>query len=317
MRRYLALVLGLLAMLIAGCGGGSHPAPSPSHQQSCRTPQGVTAHACGFGHEKVPNLPRALAPTATATPTVEMFDSIQANIPSGAQVAAGYTSGYWPTYGLFVRLYPHARIISIAISASHQAHCLDVEPGDASPSQVVFWVGYERAHGDPKPCIYASLSTWYESIFSDLAGGGISRASIWKWDAHYDYFAHIDASFDATQWTDQSRGQNLDESTVTLAFAGLGKPAPPPDPYAIYPRTVFRLAGGVRASEHGTVSTWHAKKCEDPARRPVCRSTYYHARLLRDRLYYVAHHPLLHGHASYGIAHRGPRLHGLSVIVLG
>ena len=216
--------LPLLGFFVVGCGhAAARPkAHVPEGQRIYRTALGPSPHAPGFGHEPVSHLPMALPPTAT--PSVEMFDTVTlATVPSNPRVLAGYTSGYWPTYAPLRQRYPHARVKSIAISRSHVAECLDIEPGDAVPSQAPGWYWAMKRAGIHKPCLYTSLSEWQE-VFRYM--GGIPRSSYWAWDAHYDYFRHIDAGFDGTQWTDRAYGRNLDESTITLAFAGLTKPKP-------------------------------------------------------------------------------------------
>lgn len=90
-------------------------------------------------------------------------------------------------------------------------------------------------------------------------------------------------------------------------------PAPKPSgPYGIYPTTRFVLANGIRASERTTVRSWDRAHCKNPARRPVCKSSHGHLILLRERLLYVAHHPLVNGRPTWGRAYRGSRLKGIS-----
>lgn len=83
-------------------------------------------------------------------------------------------------------------------------------------------------------------------------------------------------------------GIGKDDVSIDYGMLKLG--AAPVDPYAIYPKTKFALANGVTASEYNTVKTWYANHCANPARRPVCTSSHYHAELLRDREWFVANH---------------------------
>jgi len=224
MKRFsLALLLSLLAL--AGCGGGS----TPHHQLHPSVVSGPSAHSPTFGLPPIGVAPpRRLAPTAV--PTLEMFDSVTlSTVPSTARVVAGYTAGAWPTYPSLVRAFPRAHHVSIAVGARYAARCLDIEPGDATVSQATGWYRFARRRGVARPCFYANLSTM-PLVRANLANHGIGRSRVLLWDADWTYEAHLDAGYDATQWTNHSLGRNLDESTVTLTFAGVEKPKPKPRP---------------------------------------------------------------------------------------
>jgi hypothetical protein len=66
--------------------------------------------------------------------TLTMFDSTTvADIPStGMDAVAGYVGGNWPTLPALVKRFPHLPALSIAVNASQDAQCLDVEKGDAT-----------------------------------------------------------------------------------------------------------------------------------------------------------------------------------------
>jgi hypothetical protein len=157
-----------------------------------------------------------------------MEDAIFASaLPSWAQAVAGYTSGNWPSYLPIVARFPHAYHVSIAVNAFQSANCLDIEPGDAVPSEAVGWVHTQWYLGNTRPCLYSSLSEM-SSVRADLAGAGIIRSRVRLWDADWTYVPHLDAGYDATQWTDHGpNGENFDESTVALSFFGVTPPKPP------------------------------------------------------------------------------------------
>lgn len=209
MRRIAAVLFAILAaaLVVAGCGGGS--------QRAYKTPYGPAAHSPTFGLP--PTSARLTLPLATAQPTVEMRDSVAVSaIPSGTRAVAGYTSGFWPTYSGLVRAFPRAYHVSIAISVAHHADCLDVEPGDASPSQSGAWVRADIAAGFKRPCVYANLATM-PAVKASLAG--MARSQYLLWDADWTFRPHLDAGYDATQWTDHGpQGQNYDESTASYGF---------------------------------------------------------------------------------------------------
>lgn len=183
-----------------------------------------------------------------------MYDSIDVStVPAGAKVVAGYTAGYWPTYLGLVKAFPHAVHISIAISARFRADCLDVEPGDAVPSEVVAWIKADRAAGFARPCVYSSLWEFRSQIIPLIVAAHIPRSSIVEWDADYTYVAHIDAGFDGTQYTDRALGRNLDASLVTPALVSVGDgrvvaPKPKPvRPHCFGPHARVKLAACKRA----------------------------------------------------------------------
>lgn len=310
-RRYLAALL-VATLGLAGCGGhhtstsstsstsstATTPAPpAPAgHQKLYRTPQGPSAHSPTFGlPPKGLQLPRP----QTLTSTAEMYDSVTLSVlqslhlPSAAY--AGYTSGLFPTYPHLLVAFPHSvRIVSIAISASHTSfggkpvYCMDVEPGDAVAAQAGPWA-VQIVHLGGVPCIYANLSTM-AAVRASLSASHLARSQYRLWVALWVFHPQLVAGYDAQQWTDRSRGLNLDESTVSRAFLGV-KPPPKPDPLAPLVRTRFAFSGGrVHASEYNTARTWKSARCRQPVRREVCKSSDYHLRLLTGRIYFVAHH---------------------------
>lgn len=216
MRKCLSMVLALVAaLLVAACGGG----------------HALSAHPPGWGKPA----PVSVRHSVVNVPTGSMFDTITlASLPHGPFALAGYTSGHWPTYLPLRRAFAKAHTISIAVSASFHADCLDVEPGDATPAQAPGWVKADIAAGFKRPCIYSSFWMFVNQVRPLLAKAGIARSSVFEWDADYTSVPHIDASFDATQWTDRALGRNLDESMVELRFLSIASPpyvAPrPPKP---------------------------------------------------------------------------------------
>src|SRR5690242_8753534 len=88
-----------------------------------------------------------------------MYDSVTVSaIPRNAQAVAGYVNGRWPTYSQLVRAFPHARRLSIAVSADRDADCLDVEQGDATPDQAPAWVQRQHKRGVRRPVVYTSVA---------------------------------------------------------------------------------------------------------------------------------------------------------------
>jgi hypothetical protein len=154
---------------------------------------------------------------------VTMFDDVTVSlIPREKKyAAAGYVNGIFTTWP-DIQAGPWFRKLSIAVTADHDAECLDCEPGDASPDQVPAWV--KRQHG--KPVIYCSVSQ-AATVLGALARAGIARSDIRLWTAHYDGHEHIctpacgfgmPTTADATQWTDHALGRSLDQSLCSGSF---------------------------------------------------------------------------------------------------
>lgn len=148
---------------------------------------------------------------AAAHGTVLMYDSVDLNqIPSDAQAVAGYVGGSWRTWTELAGRFPHALRISIAVNATEDAHCLDVENGDALPAQTPDWVKRQWALGNPRPIIYANKSTM-TYVTQALHRAGITH-SVGLWVADWTGIPHIPAGYDACQYTDHALGRNLDAS---------------------------------------------------------------------------------------------------------
>lgn len=283
-----ALTAVAAACLLAACGTAHNQSATGSH------------HPPGWGKPA----PQGVQHTFALTPTAVQWDTITlSTIPANPFATAGYTSGFWPTYLPLRRAYPKAHTISIAINASNHADCLDVEPGDASPSQAAGWVKADIKAGFKKPCVYSSYWEFVNQVRPDLAAAGISRSSIFEWDADYTYTAHIDAGFDATQWTDRALGRNLDESTVTLAFLSIAQPPYRPArplPVCFTHRlsrsacsaVKAKIAAAVRAQASSqraltaVESVLTADRCVTPYRRGVCRHSGRRASLFTGRVRY-------------------------------
>jgi len=164
-----------------------------------------------------------------------MYDAITVSaLPGGADAYAGYVQGKWPTFAALKQRFGggHAHLLSIAVFASGNADCLDIEHGDATNAQAPAWVKRQLA-GAGRPCLYTSASNM-DALVTELNSAGISRAEIRLWSAHYGQGKHICGpgtcgltrhSCDGTQWTDSALGRSLDESVLLSNFFSLSTPA--------------------------------------------------------------------------------------------
>lgn len=157
-----------------------------------------------------------------------MYDDVNVSlIPKDAKAVAGYVGGRWPTYPQVVRDFPHAKKLSIAISAIENADCLDVEPGDAEPVQAASWVRRQHARGKKRPIVYTSASQ-VQHLVNLLDGNGLRYGKDYLlWSAHYTGKPHfcspkcgfgIKVKAHATQFTDRAMGRSLDESICSPEF---------------------------------------------------------------------------------------------------
>lgn len=157
-----------------------------------------------------------------------MYDSVTpSEIPAKAVAVAGYVNGHWPTFAGLARSHPHAKRLSIAVNAGHDAECLDVEQGDASPGEAPAWVFRQKQRGVKRPVVYTSVSQ-APAVLRELARHGIKRQDIRLWTAHYTFVPHVcnakcgfgKLAADATQYTDHAFGRNLDASLCKPRFLG-------------------------------------------------------------------------------------------------
>lgn len=251
-----------------------------------------------------------------------MYDAVTVSeIPADAQAVAGYTSGNFPTWPELLKRFPHAHRLSIAINAGHDADCLDVEPGDATPADAAVWVKRQQARGVARPVLYASVSTM-PTVLRELAAAGIHREHVRLWTAHYTGRAHLCSpacgfgfleTADATQWTDKALGRNLDESLCADTFFATAHPAAGDHlRYDWFPVGPFPIAGRA-LNERAVVQEYDRL-------RP---HAFFHARTLRrlrvelaqlaSRVLTVAHeHPNQDGTPSWVAERRGWRYQQLT-----
>lgn len=151
-----------------------------------------------------------------------MFDAVTlSNIPPNPPAVAAYKDGLYANVDEARKRFPHARIVPIAVFASHVGEALDIETGDATPTQAPAWVKRQKARGVKRPIVYANLSTM-PAVLKALSAQGIKRSDVRVWTAHYTGHSHLcgkecGAGFtaDATQWSTNSR---YDESLCSPRF---------------------------------------------------------------------------------------------------
>ena len=101
-----------------------------------------------------------------------MYDSITpGNVPLWAQMVAGYVDGRYRWSEADWARFPGAVHVPIAVFAStNDGVVLDVENGNATPSQAPGWVDRRRRAG-VDPSVYCSLAAWPQLRAAFLAQG--------------------------------------------------------------------------------------------------------------------------------------------------
>ena len=161
---------------------------------------------------------------------ITMFDSVTiSQIPPNPSAVAGYVDGRFANVAELRDMFPHARVLSIAVNAAHDADCLDIETGDATPGQAAAWFLRQKARGVNRPCLYASAFVMDTEVIPALEAAGIGPREIRLWSAHYTHTPHVcgpascrelGRTADGTQWTNRAMGRNLDQSLLSDDFFG-------------------------------------------------------------------------------------------------
>jgi hypothetical protein len=159
--------------------------------------------------------------------TITMYDSVEVSrLPADAEAVAGYVGGDFPTYSELYKRFPKAHKLSIAVSASEIAHCLDIENGDATIAEAPDWFKRERAQGVWRPCLYTSIDN-LPALLVAMYNAGIHRSEYRIWSAHYTGVPHIEENSDATQY-EEDAVRDIDISLCLSSFFDVAPPKPKP-----------------------------------------------------------------------------------------
>ena len=161
-----------------------------------------------------------------ALPT-RMYDDVTLSlVPPDARAVGAYINGLYANVREARQRFPHAKIVTISITASEDADALDIENGDATISEAPAWVRRQHARGKKFPILYTSASN-VDELVRVLDAAGISRSSYIIWSAHYTFSPHVcgpntcgacRTQCEGTQFTDVALGRSLDESMLLAAF---------------------------------------------------------------------------------------------------
>ena len=156
--------------------------------------------------------------------TRTMYDSITpGNIPNSATMVAGYADGRYANLGAMRARFPHATIVSIAVRWTTRAQVLDVEAGDATPTQAVQWCTQTMADTpNHLLTVYCNTSEW-PHVRAAFQNAGVTEPNYWV--AQYDNNPAIPAGAIAKQYQGDTHG--YDKSVVADYWPGVD-PAPKP-----------------------------------------------------------------------------------------
>src|SRR5690348_5780820 len=149
-----------------------------------------------------------------------MYDSVDAGaIPTSAQLVAGYVDGHYVWSDSDWGRFPRSRKIRIAVFAeTNDGHVLDVEQGNATPTEAPGWVTMRRRAGID-PTIYCSLSIW-TTLRNAFIHANVAQPHYWI--ASYDNVVTIPVGAIAKQYADDTMiGAHYDLSAVADYWPGI------------------------------------------------------------------------------------------------
>ena len=155
-----------------------------------------------------------------------LYDSTEAaRVPPYAQAVAGYLNGEWPSFEPLRARFPRARAVSITVRSDTPGMVLDVENGDATPTEAAAWARWQRDRGVALPALYCALDT-VPALEVALRAQQLQRREVRLWTAHWTGKPHIcDRSCapfiterpGATQWRSLA-ARGYDQSLTTTGW---------------------------------------------------------------------------------------------------
>jgi hypothetical protein len=198
----------------AGAGQQGHPAKA-QHPGRAQRP-GKAGHPALAHHRAASHRAVRHAAARRLSHPWRMYDSVTPGAIPDRQAAAVYSTGrYFATPGQLGRL-GHSIWIDVT-GYDYEASALDVEPGDATPSQAAAWAYHRlRAHPHSVARLYTMQSEWgaVKAAVADLLPGWM-HARVHYWIADPTGVPHILPGSAATQWY---WGQNYDISSANPGF---------------------------------------------------------------------------------------------------
>lgn len=188
------------------------------------------------------------------------------------EVIGSYWNGIYANTTVAREAFPHARHVQYDVNASEpRADILDIESGDAVPSQAPGWSREYKGTLD-HPGLYTSASN-VMAVVTAMLDAGFKRDEFLVQSAHYTYEAHIcgprtcgEPQADATQYADHGhRGQNTDLSLFSDHFFGAVKPPKPDMHYRYFDSK--RRAILLGRSERGLAETYDKLRARQTSKK--------------------------------------------------
>lgn len=182
---------------------------------------------------------------------IPMYDGVSVlALPAGFQAYAGYYNGTYANVTAMRARFPDAFIVPVTPDGQRGAMYIDVEPGDAIPSDVP---GFIRSGGVG---FYCSAST-VQACISACDAAGIHRSAYRVWSAHW-VGQHIcgptSCGYPQADGTQYLSTAGWDESAVVSpSFFEL--PPPPPPPVVVIPPWQMALLVKLPTLRTGAIDT--------------------------------------------------------------
>lgn len=144
------------------------------------------------------------------------YDSAPHEFPPEARTVSLYVNGLYAWRGPLAHTWERVLWIDVFGTAPGQASVLDVETGDAGPSQVPGWCE-ERLTAVPDSLLrlYCNISTW-ETVKKQVATmPALARGRVRYWIANPTGAPHLVPGSAATQW---DWGESWDTSSYGPAW---------------------------------------------------------------------------------------------------
>jgi hypothetical protein len=165
-----------------------------------------------------------------------MADSVTpANLPPGMDLYGGYDDGDFNNVNAIRARFPGKTVIAFTVNPAHNlGDCLDVERGDATPTQAPGWVKLRRGSGHPGPLVYCSEAN-RQAVLNAFAQQGVAAPPLFI-AAYPGSGAVLQHPADAGhQFIDHGP---WDESVVIDYLPGIDPAVPTPKPQPVPPPTV-------------------------------------------------------------------------------
>lgn len=168
-----------------------------------------------------------------------MYDATNPSLIPDGPLLAGYINGKWPSYYQIAIDHPHSTVLTITVKAHNSdgsyviADILDIESGDATPSEAPGWTQAMRALHRPVIANYCSrLATWPGTKAAYLSDG-VPTPDFWI--ADYTGQPHLVPFSVATQWTDHLNEYDISQTNGTWPMSPTPIPPIPLPPIVTVP----------------------------------------------------------------------------------